>query len=294
MGRNPPSAPGWKRGFVQYGEAGTDAAGQQCLVVHLAVRGRGEDPHGFQQIALSASVGADENVDPSKVNLDVLKGFEGSDGQMFKHSAQPPAPADYLNRGPCRASSGTPRGVSVRGTGRRRRTPGRVPSSSLPCVMRGRHASAGGGPARPPARNGSPGPDWAWLEPGSPGAGFSVQGPLRCRYGQESSGLFRMQATALSTQSESIWRGCGISVLYVGRSFQIKADSSALTFFSTDSLSFWPKENTMSLDLRIRHLKSTNEGLLSQLHCALSLHSFSLQFFLHHSIRKLPPVSRCP
>ena len=59
-------------------------------VVHLAVRGRGEDPHGFQQIALSASVCADENVDQPKVNLDVLKGLEGSDGQMFKHSAQPP------------------------------------------------------------------------------------------------------------------------------------------------------------------------------------------------------------
>ena len=78
---------GWKGGLVQCGKTGADAASQQCLVVNLAVCRRRENPQGFQQIALSASVGADENIDQSKVNLDVIQGLEGSDGQIIKHSA---------------------------------------------------------------------------------------------------------------------------------------------------------------------------------------------------------------
>lgn len=178
------------------------------------------------------------------------------------------------------------------------RRPGVNPSLPCisPCIRRGRHVSAGGGPVRPPARNGSADPDWARSGPDSPGTGFSAQGPFRsrCRRKNRQVLSFRMQATALTTESESIWRANSSSPSYVGRSFLIKADSSALIFFFTDSLSFWSKENTMSLDLRIRRLKSTNERLLSPLHFFLFPHFFSSQFSLHQLIRKLPPVSRGP
>ena len=72
MRGNTLSGHGWKSGLVQCGKAGADASGEQCLVVNLAVRRRGENTQGFQQIALAASVGADENIDQSKIDRDVI------------------------------------------------------------------------------------------------------------------------------------------------------------------------------------------------------------------------------
>jgi hypothetical protein len=66
----------FKTGFIEGGEPRPDSTPQQCFIVNPTIGGSTEYSDGLQQVAFTAAVGANEDVDKTKVNTDIFKRFE--------------------------------------------------------------------------------------------------------------------------------------------------------------------------------------------------------------------------
>jgi hypothetical protein len=71
--------------FVENRQAWAHTAPQQGLIVYSAVGGGTKYADGFQQVALAATVGTNEHIDPAKLYLDFFKRLESFDFDLIQH-----------------------------------------------------------------------------------------------------------------------------------------------------------------------------------------------------------------